>query len=222
MTVAVVNDKFQLQDIDTYMDPLQMFRRIAPNGIVNKHPMNRKVGLAEALDVDTERNEASTAAMTAEYPSSGEPKGASLPVTACPVLHVDSVEGKTDVELATALTDSDPTPIEMEFEPSAQVQSSSMTDIGDTGSQSSETMKDETASSSQPHKSMVLDQGSAHGMDVDSRADSASKEDTLPVSDTNAGAPQEVGMIDVEDSKAAAVSHDNTSGQYEGSGGIKK
>lgn len=38
VTVATVNDKVQLQKVDTYFDPLEMFRQIAPNGVVNKEP----------------------------------------------------------------------------------------------------------------------------------------------------------------------------------------
>lgn len=36
VTVATVNDKVQLQKVETWFDPLDMFRQIAPNGIVNK------------------------------------------------------------------------------------------------------------------------------------------------------------------------------------------
>lgn len=51
ITVAKVDDKVRLQAIDTWMDPLAMFRQIAPQGIVNKYPMNTKVDKSEALDV---------------------------------------------------------------------------------------------------------------------------------------------------------------------------
>ena len=50
VTVAQVDDKVRLQTVDTYMDPLAMFRQIAPGGIVNKEPIDRKVDLAKALD----------------------------------------------------------------------------------------------------------------------------------------------------------------------------
>ncbi|KAK5131716.1 hypothetical protein LTR08_000604 [Meristemomyces frigidus] len=50
VTVARVDDKVRLQDVDTWFDPLDMFRQIAPHGIVNKTPMNRKVDLEAALD----------------------------------------------------------------------------------------------------------------------------------------------------------------------------
>ncbi|KAF2207493.1 hypothetical protein CERZMDRAFT_51164 [Cercospora zeae-maydis SCOH1-5] len=44
VTVAEVDDKVRLRAIQTWMDPLEMFRQIAPQGIVNKQTMNRKVG----------------------------------------------------------------------------------------------------------------------------------------------------------------------------------
>ena len=50
ITVADVNEQVQLQAIDTWMDPLAMFRQIAPRGIMNKEIMNRKVDKTEALD----------------------------------------------------------------------------------------------------------------------------------------------------------------------------
>ena len=36
VTVATVDDKVRLQKVETWFDPLEMFRQIAPNGIVNK------------------------------------------------------------------------------------------------------------------------------------------------------------------------------------------
>ncbi|KAK5175276.1 uncharacterized protein LTR77_000413 [Saxophila tyrrhenica] len=50
ITIAKVDDKVRLQAIDTWMDPLAMFRQIAPHGIVNKESMNRKAEKADALD----------------------------------------------------------------------------------------------------------------------------------------------------------------------------
>lgn len=50
--MAKVDDKVRLQGIDTWMDPLAMFRQIAPHGIVNKHAMNTKVDKSDALDIE--------------------------------------------------------------------------------------------------------------------------------------------------------------------------
>lgn len=43
VTVAKVDDKVRLQAVDTWMDPLSMFRQIAPYGIVSKETTNRKI-----------------------------------------------------------------------------------------------------------------------------------------------------------------------------------
>lgn len=51
MTVADVDDKVRLQHLDTWFDPLDMFRQIAPHGVVSKESMNRHVDMATAIDV---------------------------------------------------------------------------------------------------------------------------------------------------------------------------
>ncbi|KAI9731300.1 MAG: hypothetical protein M1834_005203 [Cirrosporium novae-zelandiae] len=38
LTVAQVDDKIRIQTLETWFDPMDMFRQIAPNGIVNKQP----------------------------------------------------------------------------------------------------------------------------------------------------------------------------------------
>jgi len=52
ITVAHVNDKVQLQKVETWFDPLEMFRQIAPNGVVNKVTRKAVPGedLSAALD----------------------------------------------------------------------------------------------------------------------------------------------------------------------------
>lgn len=50
VTVAEVDDKIRLRAIQTWMDPLEMFRQIAPYGVVRKETMNRKVDPEVALD----------------------------------------------------------------------------------------------------------------------------------------------------------------------------
>lgn len=39
ITVAKVNEKLRLQSVETWFDPMEMFRQIAPNGLVNKTPL---------------------------------------------------------------------------------------------------------------------------------------------------------------------------------------
>ena len=43
ITIATVDEKVRLQAVDTYFDPLDMFRQIAPKGVVNKQVVNQKV-----------------------------------------------------------------------------------------------------------------------------------------------------------------------------------
>ena len=43
--MAHVNDKLQVQKLETWFDPLEMFRQITPNGIVNKEISGHKVEL---------------------------------------------------------------------------------------------------------------------------------------------------------------------------------
>ena len=51
-----MDDKIRLQAVDTWFDPLDMFRQIAPHGIVNKEIMNRKVDKSDALDAGPNRD----------------------------------------------------------------------------------------------------------------------------------------------------------------------
>ena len=51
-----MDDKIRLQAVDTWFDPLDMFRQIAPHGIVNKEIMNRKVDMSDALDAGPNRD----------------------------------------------------------------------------------------------------------------------------------------------------------------------
>jgi len=64
ITIASVDDKVRLQAVDTYFDPLDMFRQIAPYGVVNKQVIDRKVhsvDKAAALDDQTTADTASKA-----------------------------------------------------------------------------------------------------------------------------------------------------------------
>jgi hypothetical protein len=52
VTVATVNDKVQLQSVRTWFDPLDMFRQIAPDGVVKKEAVDKKLSPSEAMDTD--------------------------------------------------------------------------------------------------------------------------------------------------------------------------
>jgi len=43
VTVATVNDKVQLQSVRTWFDPMDMFRQIAPNGVVKKETVDKSM-----------------------------------------------------------------------------------------------------------------------------------------------------------------------------------
>lgn len=50
--MAQVDDKVRLQKVDTWFDPLDMFRQMAPNGIVNKEIVDAKItDRSAALDM---------------------------------------------------------------------------------------------------------------------------------------------------------------------------
>ena len=53
VTVAAVNDALQLQSVDTWFDPLEMFRQIAPNGIVNKEIVDTMARPPAVLQIPT-------------------------------------------------------------------------------------------------------------------------------------------------------------------------
>lgn len=62
VTVAQVDDKVRLQKVETWFDPMEMFRQIAPNGIVNKGVKKPKSGISvgEPLVAGEEKNDEAT------------------------------------------------------------------------------------------------------------------------------------------------------------------
>lgn len=70
VTVATVDDAVRLQAVDTWFDPLEMFRQIAPGGVVNKEIMNRKVEPTEALEIVVPQNDGLKIAQEHNDPSS--------------------------------------------------------------------------------------------------------------------------------------------------------
>lgn len=57
ITVAKVDDQVRLQSVETWFDPLEMFRQIAPNGIVNKTIVKPKEGVSLEAQLDEEVGE---------------------------------------------------------------------------------------------------------------------------------------------------------------------
>jgi hypothetical protein len=82
VTVAQVNDALQVQSLETWFDPLEMFRQIAPNGIVNKEirkPAPEKDILSELTDPKIEATSSDENA-----PKDVKPESATAP--GCPFL----------------------------------------------------------------------------------------------------------------------------------------
>jgi hypothetical protein len=82
VTVAQVDDKVRLQAVDTWMDSLDMFRQIAPNGIIAKEPMNQRVDLETALDVGKDYAPPNSLAEATKAEQAANP--ATGPQTGCP------------------------------------------------------------------------------------------------------------------------------------------
>ena len=57
VTVAQVDDAVRLQSVETWFDPLEMFRQIAPGGVVNKEIMDHRVDKSDALDPTVPNND---------------------------------------------------------------------------------------------------------------------------------------------------------------------
>ncbi|KAF1949204.1 hypothetical protein CC80DRAFT_497668 [Byssothecium circinans] len=77
VTVATVNDKLQLQSVRTWFDPLDMFRQIAPTGVVKKEAVDKSLAPADALDsdvkVEIDQTPQVKASATAELPERHPP-----------------------------------------------------------------------------------------------------------------------------------------------------
>ncbi|PPJ59246.1 hypothetical protein CBER1_05349 [Cercospora berteroae] len=93
VTVAEVDDKVRLRALQTWMDPLEMFRQIAPQGIVNKQTMNRKVDMETALDVDADR---AAAQQTADSTTNGTPDITQQPAAISAEKSVPAEGGRQD------------------------------------------------------------------------------------------------------------------------------
>lgn len=50
VTVATVNDKVQLQSVRTWFDPMDMFRQIAPDGVVKKETVDKSMSPADVVE----------------------------------------------------------------------------------------------------------------------------------------------------------------------------
>ena len=94
VTVAQVDDKVRLQKVETWFDPMEMFRQIAPNGIVNKETVRSK---------SVPDEQATTEARTTELPIMSKNGKDAGPISSA---HHDHIR-KDDAAKPTFLHDDD-------------------------------------------------------------------------------------------------------------------
>ncbi|KAG9617450.1 hypothetical protein KCU86_g15620, partial [Aureobasidium melanogenum] len=75
ITIATVDDAVRLQDVNTYFDPLEMFRQIAPNGIVNKQVVDKRIDPSAALDIEVPSQDGLKLAQahSSDHPNESQP-----------------------------------------------------------------------------------------------------------------------------------------------------
>lgn len=81
MTVAQVDDQVRLQKVETWFDPLEMFRQIAPNGIVNREAREPHHGgeINDQGDRAAQTAESNAKSQIAERPTSTTRSSADIP-----------------------------------------------------------------------------------------------------------------------------------------------
>ncbi|KAH0141584.1 hypothetical protein KCU67_g14426, partial [Aureobasidium melanogenum] len=79
ITIATVDDAVRLQDVNTYFDPLEMFRQIAPNGIVNKQVVDKRIDPSAALDIEVPSQDGLKLAQvhSSDHPNESQPANTS-------------------------------------------------------------------------------------------------------------------------------------------------
>jgi hypothetical protein len=75
ITIATVDDAVRLQEVNTYFDPMEMFRQIAPNGIVNRQIVDKRIDPSTALDdeVPSQDGVKLAQAHSSEHPNESRP-----------------------------------------------------------------------------------------------------------------------------------------------------
>jgi hypothetical protein len=106
VTVATVNDKVQLQSVRTWFDPMDMFRQIAPDGIVKKEDVDKSLAPADALDApakDAEAEKTTLADRTLDASSLAAAAAAGCPFAATQSQGADKVALPADHPPVAAL-----------------------------------------------------------------------------------------------------------------------
>lgn len=76
VTVATVNDKVQLQSVRTWFDPMDMFRQIAPNGVVKKETIDKNMAPADIVESTPTTTTTTTTSVTEALEAMGLDKAA--------------------------------------------------------------------------------------------------------------------------------------------------
>lgn len=84
ITVATVDDQVRLQEVNTYFDPLEMFRQIAPEGVVNKQIVDTKIDRSTAMDMVIPDNDGVKIAQEHNRPGTEHSKDSAPPASGAP------------------------------------------------------------------------------------------------------------------------------------------
>jgi len=76
ITTATVDDAVRLREVNTYFDPMEMFRQIAPNGIVNNQVVDKRIDPSTALDTEVPSQDGLKLAQahSSDHPNESQPE----------------------------------------------------------------------------------------------------------------------------------------------------
>lgn len=97
-----MNEKLQLQSVRTWFDPMDMFRQIAPDGIVDKDAVDKSVPPGDALDNDTKIEIDQTPRLTEGDSISGVEAQKLMEAAGCPFAGHDRKEAMAPYEPTVA------------------------------------------------------------------------------------------------------------------------
>lgn len=110
MTVALVDDGLRVQKLETWFDSADMFRQIAPAGIVNRAAVDHKAGRAPGELIDDVMGDGVKQAEAAKEEGG---KDAADPAPGSAAVHTETEEpNDTSPETATKPAEPAPTPID--------------------------------------------------------------------------------------------------------------
>ncbi|QIX01156.1 hypothetical protein AMS68_006673 [Peltaster fructicola] len=130
VTVAEVDDKVRLRKVETWFDPMEMFRQIAPQGIVNKEIVDSKIAQDHNSPTASHADDAApdTAVPKEISPSTGRPADQFVPHQGTSTLEQGTAlplvikEGKILQDKVDRQTDTDASEIIPEHQPKEQTE----------------------------------------------------------------------------------------------------